>query len=166
MKYSSTICFIVGLIVFLGIWSLISCKKKKCENDVYSIIQPYCPDGPSSCTNDLITVTGFMDNSNIYKEKFRLYSNVNKIVPQDNCLNTSFLEVYFPETDFSSIFMYDGYSYFTNFNVKVIIRNAKIILWNRGNAGHDDGNYLKVDSIQQIKFYKIEDNGQLTELIP
>lgn len=166
MRYSSKIFFITGIIVFLGLCSLISCKKKKCENDVYTLIQPYCPDGPSSCTNDLISVTGYMDNRNIYKEKIWIYSDINRSVPKDNCLNTDFLEVYFPETDLSTIFNYDGSSYSTSLNVKVIISNAKIVLWYRDNPGHDDGNYLKVDSILQIKFYKIENNGQLTELVP
>ena len=142
-------------------------KNKKCKNDVFPLIQNYCPDGPNSCSGELISLTGYLDHNNICNNKIFLYSNSSHSSPKDNCYNTDFIEVYYPVTDLSGIFNYEGNEYYsTDLNVKVVINNAKIYIWHRDHPGVDDGNYLKVDSIQQITFYKIESNGHLTELKP
>jgi hypothetical protein len=154
------------IIMFAILYVITSCHKK-CKNDVHPLIQCYCPNGPNSCTSELITVEGYLDGFNIMDDVFCLYSKLGGSGNNENCLNDQFIEVYYPETDLSTIFSKSGPEYYRpGFDVKVVVNNAKIEVWSRENPGNDDGNKLIVDSIQQIDFYKIENDGQLTHLTP
>jgi hypothetical protein len=127
---------------------LYACSKRKCANDIFPLIQSYCPMGPASCTDELVRIEGYLSHYNIYNNKFVLYDNIDQSHKDDICLNTSIIEVYYPSTDLSAIFNKGGGGYTTDSDVKVIVNNARIWLFTRNNPGVDDGNYLQVDSIQ------------------
>ncbi len=162
MKYLKVCIIIMATTTFVHI----ACNKRKCSNDVFPLIQQYCPSGPASCTDESVSIVGYLSHYNIYDTKLVLYENIDQIHKDDMCLNTSIIEVYFPSTDLSAIFKKVGGGYTTDLDVKVIVNNARIWLFTRNNPGTDDGNYLQVESIDQIEFYRINNNGTLTRLLP
>lgn len=113
----------------------------------------------------MITIEGYLDKINVSTTKFFLWPDKNKVPTISDAFNNTFIEVYYPELDLSKYLSNSSGGYYSpNFDVKVIVHKAKIRVFQRDHPGVDDGNYLIVDSVAQIDFFKIESNNTLTKL--
>jgi len=92
-------CVIVSLLIgFL----LYNCHRDNPDtpktNSVSVLLAPYCPAGPNSCKDTLITIEGFLDKVNVSTTKFFLWPDKNKVPTISDAFNNSFIEVYYPES--------------------------------------------------------------------
>jgi hypothetical protein len=153
------------VIILFSIGFLLGNCHRDNPNSVSILLAPYCPSGPNSCKDTLITIEGYLDKINVTTTKFFLWPDKNKEPSISDAFNNSFIEVYYPESDLSKYFSNSTGDYYSvNFDAKVVVHKAKIRVFQRDHPGVDDGNFLTVDSISQIDFYKIESNGSWTKL--
>ncbi|MEI7597025.1 MAG: hypothetical protein WCK02_14860 [Bacteroidota bacterium] len=140
---------------------LFGCATKVYNCKPSTLIDQYCPNGPNSCSSEKIDVEGYLDRINIYDNKIFLWSSLKS---DDTQTKNRFIEVYHPKYDLSKIFAKNNDHYQSLFDVKVIIHGAEIKSTQIATSKVATINYLSVDSIQQIEFYKIEKNNKLTKL--
>ena len=141
-----------------------SCNIKKESNLPSSLVSAYCPNGPSSCTKEKVLVVGYLDGINIYDEKLFLWADPNLGGVKDKAFINSFIEVYYPKADLSKYFEKNNEHYNTKEKIKVIVKDATIKLAHHDHPGKDDVNYLTVDSIKQLEFYKLDKKGRFVKL--
>ena len=151
----TTYAFALILIILAG------CSKKVNNTLPSTLIDNYCLNGPESCKTDKVDVIGYLDGINIYENKFFLWAALKDNNSQQK---NRFIEVYYPNADLSKIFDKKNDHYSANFKVKVIVRDAEIKTNKIATSKVTTINYLQLNEIHQVDFYKIDEKGKLKKL--